>query len=645
MANLKDEDKTTNKDINNENTASTVAEFLEKINEYAAGKKSSTSNYIYRGVRNSGWPLQSTDTIKLDKTLGNKYSRNPTSAIHHLNQQIYNNALVEHFRHEFSEIYKNSHMLGYDLTILAELRHYNAATLLIDFSRSPLVALWFACQEHLKEEELNQEALNAKRPEQKLYYKKSTEGVVFVLEMHDEKEFVAIQNNEQLKNYPIETIYNAENSNTCFYWEPSHINTRIPAQRSCFVIGQNNILEDKMERIIIPQIAKKDILEELALIHNIGILNLFPDMHGFATANAHDSPYGNDSKNNMRISIFSSGIKNAKESNKSFEQIAELYLERGFAKLELNLYQEASTDFKEAINHDPKSSIANTALGYAQNELMQSAEAIINLNKAIKINPKDAAAYSNRGLAKSDLGKHEEAIKDLDKAITLNPKDSIAYSNRGIAKYSLGKHQEALIDCDKAIQINQNNSVAYTARGIVELRLEKQNDAIKDFDKAININSKDSEAYIHRGIAKSQLEQYDEAIKDFTKVIEINPESPDAYIHRGLAKSNMAKYTEAIKDFDQAITINSEEPNAYHGRGLAKIPAGEHDSAIKDFNKAIEINPADAQVYYSRGGAYILLERYQEAYDDFNRTLEINPNHELATEKIEFINLLLNLKK
>ena len=38
-----------------------------------------------------------------------------------------------------------------DLEILAELQHFRAATFLIDFSYSPQVALWFACQRSFKE--------------------------------------------------------------------------------------------------------------------------------------------------------------------------------------------------------------------------------------------------------------------------------------------------------------------------------------------------------------------------------------------------------------------------------------------------------------------------------------------------------------
>ena len=42
-----------------------------------------------------------------------------------------------------------------DLELLAELQHFGAATCLIDFSRSALVALWFACQTRISGGEAN----------------------------------------------------------------------------------------------------------------------------------------------------------------------------------------------------------------------------------------------------------------------------------------------------------------------------------------------------------------------------------------------------------------------------------------------------------------------------------------------------------
>ena len=39
-----------------------------------------------------------------------------------------------------------------NLELLAELQHFGAATCLIDFTRSALVALWFACQQSCKVE-------------------------------------------------------------------------------------------------------------------------------------------------------------------------------------------------------------------------------------------------------------------------------------------------------------------------------------------------------------------------------------------------------------------------------------------------------------------------------------------------------------
>ena len=57
-----------------------------------------------------------------------------------------NKDLIDESEGSLGHDQKNGQQLS-DLEILAELQHFGAATCLIDFSRSALVALWFACQQ------------------------------------------------------------------------------------------------------------------------------------------------------------------------------------------------------------------------------------------------------------------------------------------------------------------------------------------------------------------------------------------------------------------------------------------------------------------------------------------------------------------
>ena len=56
-------------------------------------------------------------------------------------------------------------------------------------------------------------------------------------------------------------------------------------------------------------------------------------------------------------------------------------------------------------------------------------QAISDFSQAIEINPNDAMLYYNRGNAYSEKGLHNQAISDYEKAIELNQEFAIAYIN------------------------------------------------------------------------------------------------------------------------------------------------------------------------------------------------------------------------
>jgi len=91
---------------------------------------------IYRGQGNSEWPLQSSAVRRLET---------------HGNNSIPPNELLEKVRRYHREILlpRAKIMEGdkrSDEQIVAFLQHHGAATMLLDFTESPMVALWFACQ-------------------------------------------------------------------------------------------------------------------------------------------------------------------------------------------------------------------------------------------------------------------------------------------------------------------------------------------------------------------------------------------------------------------------------------------------------------------------------------------------------------------
>jgi len=155
---------------------------------------------IYRGQGNASWSLESGALRRLER--GHFL---PTDG--------------KQLRKKIRD-YQNTHLLKplniidsgnqRDELRLAELQHHGAATMLLDFTKSPLVALWFACSEELDEDE------------------NPADGKVFVFDLEDP---VNLWKDGRDRKW----LKDRKQGNV--YFEPDHsLSPRVAAQQSVFVV-------------------------------------------------------------------------------------------------------------------------------------------------------------------------------------------------------------------------------------------------------------------------------------------------------------------------------------------------------------------------------------------------------------------------
>jgi tetratricopeptide (TPR) repeat protein len=80
-------------------------------------------------------------------------------------------------------------------------------------------------------------------------------------------------------------------------------------------------------------------------------------------------------------------------------------------------------------------------------------EAISDYDEALRIKPDFADAYVNRGYTKLALQQYTDVISDCDAALRIKPDSAHAYYNRGIAKHELGRTWEAKDDLQTALKL------------------------------------------------------------------------------------------------------------------------------------------------------------------------------------------------
>jgi len=151
--------------------------------------------------------------------------------------------------------------------------------------------------------------------------------------------------------------------------------------------------------------------------------------------------------------------------------------------LELGRRDEAITEKRSVLQHDPLRVITNAELGLYFLNSGRIDEAILQLQKTLELDPNYAAAHMRLGFAYEKKEQHRQAITEMQKAISLDRKpDRLAQLGEIYAR--LGKRQEALEMVRELQQMSMQRYVSPTNIALVYSRLGQNEAAIAWLQKA-----------------------------------------------------------------------------------------------------------------------------------------------------------------
>lgn len=437
-----------------------ITEYLSEIKKISEDNE--ISRFIFRGQTDIEQDIESSASRRI------RISLNVTSIL--IDSFIkYHEKLVEIAK--IKGYHRKENIELKDLELIAELQHFSAATFFIDFSRNPLIALWFAINNNYEKD-----------------------GAIYLLDINDSKRMSQVTFND-IENNSISTFFSESN---LWYWEPSNFNLRIPKQHSIFVFGPPIIRKDFFKIIHVDKDFKKSILKDLDKIYDINDISLFSDLPGFARANSANT-------------IF-------------HEWGADDYFTYGINFIQRKDYKKAIDYLTESIKLNANDFMVYSARGITYFNLftVEKTESLLDLglrdfHKAIEINPEYCHAYIGRGMVFILLNNFEDAIKNFDKALELCPENANAYLQRGIAYRSMKRYEEAITDFSKAIELDPAKMEHYHSRGLTYLLMNQNTLSLDDLNFAINLDPTNPQLYKSRALAKNRLGLQQEAQLDEEK--------------------------------------------------------------------------------------------------------------------------------
>ena len=356
----------------------------------------------YRGQGNSGWHLYSGAVRRLLDTLAIASPEDHgTFASHYIDYHY--NILLSPARQRGFHVDAGVELS--DLQLLAKLQHFGAATGLLDFTLSPLVALWFACQES------------------------DADGTVFVLDISPSMNDALTWENLSASSFS-SVLGSLGSHSDLIAWEPAafgEASPRITAQQSLLVLMHPQGLSCRLAgRITIRRDDKPDLLHQLRDL-GFGEETLFVDVHGFSKANSS-----------------STALREGSESATTLLNSANLQFQRVD-------YQQALANYTTLLLRYADAEHIHFLRGNAYASAGLNSEAIEDYDTALSnreqlIGVPVAAVLFNRGNMMAREGDHKAALADYSEAISLPPSFHHAYFNRGNTHCELSDFESAIED-------------------------------------------------------------------------------------------------------------------------------------------------------------------------------------------------------
>jgi len=243
--------------------------------------------------------------------------------------------------------------------------------------------------------------------------------------------------------------------------------------------------------------------------------------------------------------------------------MAEPYLLRAIAKIQLTDYQGALRDLDATIERNPFNPGAYYTRGYVQRQLDHLHEAEADFTQALVHSPDNKTYLLMRADVRQEMEQYDLALSDIDYLLRHEPESATIIFEKGVLllnqKDTLGAR-----DCfERTTQIEAYNSANWSALGVINLELGNEDDALVDLTKAISLGSKWAGDYVNRSILYHRRNNFRGALADLDLAVQYAPNDASVYFNRGLLRQEVGDHNRAEEDLRRASDLNPERYPAF----------------------------------------------------------------------------------
>lgn len=325
--------------------------------------------------------------------------------------------------------------------------------------------------------------------------------------------------------------------------------------------------------------------------------------------------------------------------------LAEPYLYRAIAKIQLGDFNGAEKDCSNAIQNSPFLPGAYYTRGFVYRQLGEYEKAEKDFSEALVFAPENKTYLLLRSDVRAQMEHYDAALEDINYLLRKEPHTASIHYEKGVVLLNSQDTTQALLSFNHAVEYDSQNPANWSAKGLVNSMLGNEEDALYDLTQAINLGSKWAGDYINRGILYYKRHNYRGALSDYDHAIQLNPQDAHCYYNRGLLRQEVGDYNKALEDFDHALDLDPNNTEIHYQRGVVNLQLRQWNAAKEDFDVMIERYPYFLPSYYLAAqaqnsigdskGAYMYQYKAQQMEKSANNSKKknVNTDVQLAANK------------
>lgn len=307
----------------------------------------------------------------------------------------------------------------------------------------------------------------------------------------------------------------------------------------------------------------------------------------------------------------------------------------GLTRYRLKQVDSAVIAFGEAVQCDPKMTMAYLALGEAYTEKGNDTEALAAYERALALEPRNQDALRAAAFLYTRDDLNEKAAATLKILVKVAPRDPRAHADLGGAYFSMGQQDAAEKEFQEALRLKPNFPLALLGLGNVYLRRGDQDHAIEVLRRAAKLLPTAFEPHFLLGSAYNRLGQYQEAVAELEAALRLGGDDYEIYYHLARAygglgrqddrRAALAKFAELSKKSKQDAEVKRNAAKLIE-QASSLVSAGDLAEALNRMEQARELRPSDDTILFRIAGLNYDMQRYDAARSYVQEALALAPS-------------------